>query len=71
MGHPPFFYGNEGTEPVHIHVQREERLAKFWLEPVMLAKSKGFAAHELTRIETMVDENRGRFEEAWDALFGG
>src|SRR5688572_3522127 len=32
-----FFYGNEGTEPPHIHVQRERRLAKFWLDPVLLA----------------------------------
>jgi len=24
-----FFYSNEDTEPPHIHVQREQRLAKF------------------------------------------
>ena len=33
-----FFYGNEGLELAHIHVQRDRRLAKFWLDPVTLAR---------------------------------
>jgi hypothetical protein len=37
-----FFFSNEGDEPVHIHVQRERALAKFWLKPVLLAGSSGF-----------------------------
>ena len=30
-----FFYSNEGTprEPVHIHVEKDNLEAKFWLEP--------------------------------------
>jgi len=64
-----FFYGNEGVEPPHIHVQRERRLAKFWLAPVTLAVSKGLAAHELTRVETLVTENREQFLEAWHEFF--
>ncbi len=65
-----FFYGNEGLESAHIHVQRDRRLAKFWLDPVTLCGSKGFAAHELTRIESLVVENRERFLEAWREFFG-
>ena len=34
-----------------MHVRRERKLAKFWLEPVELADSKRFAAHELREIE--------------------
>ncbi len=64
-----FFYGNEGQEPAHIHVQRDRRLAKFWLGPVALARSKGFAAHELTRVEGLVVENQERFVEAWREFF--
>ena len=64
-----FFYGNEGLEPAHIHVQRERRLAKFWLAPVTLARSKSFAAHELTRVEGLVVENQERFLEAWREFF--
>ena len=59
-----FFFGNEGSEPPHIHVQRERLLAKYWLNEVSLAKSRGFAAHELRNIEKRVLENKGRFLEA-------
>jgi hypothetical protein len=45
-----FFFSNEGIEPAHVHVQRERMLAKFWLSPVELARSVGFAAHELSEI---------------------
>ncbi|GMU33777.1 MAG: DUF4160 domain-containing protein [Planctomycetia bacterium] len=66
-----FFFGNEGNEPPHIHVQRERLLAKYWLNEVALAKSRGFAAHELRQIEKLVLENKGRFLEAWNEFFGG
>jgi hypothetical protein len=29
-----FFYSNEGDELPHIHVKREAKIAKFWLDPV-------------------------------------
>lgn len=65
-----FFYSNEGNEPVHIHVQRERRLAKFWLEPVALVRNVGFTAQELRKIERLVGENRDQFAEAWHEYFG-
>ncbi|MGH7336086.1 MAG: DUF4160 domain-containing protein [Myxococcota bacterium] len=64
-----FFFGNEGSEPMHIHVQRDRGLAKFWLQPVALASSTGFADHELRRVQRLVEENRQRFEEAWREFF--
>lgn len=60
-----FFYSNEKGEPPHVHVQRERFLAKFWLDPVMLAASKRYSSHELRIIEKHVKENRDRFLEAW------
>jgi hypothetical protein len=65
-----FFYSNERGEPPHVHVQRERLLAKFWLNPVALASSKGFASHELRTIQQYVDENRQQFLEAWDEHIG-
>lgn len=29
-----FFFGNEGFEPPHVHVQRDRRVAEVWLQPV-------------------------------------
>lgn len=65
-----FFFSNEGTEPPHIHVEREDALAKFWLEPVTLARVTGFRAAELRKIERLVVSNHQRFVEAWHDFFG-
>ncbi|MEW6353943.1 MAG: DUF4160 domain-containing protein [Pseudomonadota bacterium] len=61
-----YFYSNEKGELPHIHVQRERFLAKFWLNPVALARSKRFASHELRIIQRYVEENRKLFQEAWN-----
>ncbi len=65
-----FFYANEGVEPVHVHVQRDDLLAKFWLAPVELAGSVGFSARELNLIHKTVEENAAAFQEAWNEFFG-
>lgn len=65
-----FFYANEGVEAVHVHVQRDRRLAKFWLEPVELARSVGFGAPELNAVLKIVEQNAAAFREAWNEFFG-
>ncbi|MEW6201505.1 MAG: DUF4160 domain-containing protein [bacterium] len=42
-----FFFSNEWDEPIHIHIESGDEYAKFWLEPVQLAKSVGYNAKEL------------------------
>ena len=65
-----FFYSLEGSEPPHVHVERQQNTAKYWLEPVRLAASRGFRSHELNRIRAMVIEHRAEFMEAWHGHFG-
>ena len=65
-----FFYSNEYGEPPHIHVQRERKLAKFWLRPVSLAGTTRFPMKELRKIELLVIENRETLLEAWNEHFG-
>ena len=69
-GYRFFFYANETAEPPHIHVQRERMLAKFWLQPVALTSSSGFAAHELKELVGLVAAHQERFVEAWNEFFG-
>jgi hypothetical protein len=64
-----FFFSNEGLEPPHIHIQKGDALAKFWLGPVELSSSTGFAAHELRRLQTLVEERRAELEDAWHDFF--
>ncbi len=37
-----FFYASDRKEPAHIHVERDDSVAKFWLDPVRLERSGGF-----------------------------
>ena len=66
-----YFYSSDRDEPLHVHVSREANEAKFWLEPVRLAWSRGFSASELRRIEGIVAENVQQLIEAWNAFFAG
>jgi hypothetical protein len=60
-----FFTTNDRDEPPHIHVERDGMVAKFWLEPVRLAKSSRFAAHELRRMARIIEEYHSEIIEAW------
>jgi len=53
-----YFYSHEPHEPAHVHVDRDERSAKFWLESVGLARNSGFRAHELGTIQRIIEDNR-------------
>ena len=57
-------------EPPHIHVERNDEIAKFWLDPVTFAHSRGLRSHELNRMRLLVIENRKIFLEAWNVHFG-
>ena len=65
-----YFYSHEPNEPRHVHVDRDDLSAKFWLEPVELAVNFGFSAVELRRVQSVVESNQGTFIEAWNGYFG-
>lgn len=69
-GYRFFFFSREGQEPPHIHVEQAERYAKFWLNPITLAGSRGFRSGELSEIYRIVEENRELFEERYREHIG-
>jgi hypothetical protein len=66
-----FFYSGDGQEPPHVHVERDDAEAKFWLEPVRLARSHGFSAHELRQLEVIVTDNQQTIMDKWNDFFIG
>jgi hypothetical protein len=64
-----FFYAGDRDEPAHIHVERGEELAKFWLEPVRLQRSTGFGRVELARVHRLVVTHRERLLRSWHEYF--
>jgi hypothetical protein len=65
-----YFFSHEPNEPPHVHVDRDDQSAKFWLNPVGLAANYGFAARELNAIERILRDNESLLEEAWNEHFG-
>ncbi len=64
-----FFFSNEGNEPPHIHIEKADAVAKFWLGPVRLASSAGFSARDLNKLAALVAEYEPLFLTKWNAYF--
>jgi len=64
-----FFYSADRQEPRHVHVERDDCRAKFWLDPVRLHDSAGFRGPELRAIEAQVAQHADEFRKAWDDHF--
>ena len=45
------------AEPPHVHVRKERDEAKFWMDPILLARSRGFREHELREIQEILQES--------------
>ena len=71
MGHTGSFYAGDRDEPPHVHVERDDKIAKFWLDPVRLQTSGGFSRAEIARIRNLVEEHREDLMEAWNEYFHG
>jgi hypothetical protein len=65
-----FFYAGDRNEPQHIHVERDDRIAKFWLDPIRLQSSGGFPRIEIARIAKLMSNHRIELMEAWNEYFG-
>jgi hypothetical protein len=66
-----FFYSGDRDEPPHIHVERDDCEAKFWLDPIRLDRSRGFARKEIGRLQSIIEENQDLFLEGWNEYFNG
>lgn len=66
-----YFYAGDRGEPPHVHVDRDDSMAKFWLDPVRLQTSRGFKSQELNKIGKIVEERREQLRRAWDDYFEG
>lgn len=64
-----FFYSGDRSEPPHVHIERDDCEAKFWLDPVRLQSSHGFSPSEIRRLEKLVIDNQPLLLEKWNEYF--
>ena len=64
-----FFYSSDRDELPHVHAERDNNEAKFWLKPVKLERSRGFNRKELRRIEGLILEGAEGMLRSWNEYF--
>lgn len=72
-GYRFYFYSDEGNprEPMHIHIEKADADAKFWLYPeVELAYNHGFNARVIRLLQAVVENRRSEIERVWRGHFG-
>jgi hypothetical protein len=64
-----FFYSVDRHEPPHIHVERDQTKAKFWLQPVAFQSGSGFSRSELMSIYKLILEHQELLLRGWHEYF--
>ena len=66
---PVLLLPGDRPEPPHVHVERDNHIAKFWLDPVALESSGGMRPYELRRIERIIEAHEESFLREWNVRF--
>lgn len=65
-GYRFWFYEVDLNEPVHVHVGKDGKEAKYWVTPVTIAREGRFRPRELFEIERIIKDNISLILEAWE-----
>ena len=64
-----FMFYSDDHEPVHVHVVRAGNEAKYNVKPLQLVQNHGFKKHEISLIESLVEENVDVITARWQEFF--
>ena len=53
-----YFYAGDRDEPPHVHVEREDKIAKFWLDPVRPQGSGRFERADIDLIRRIIGKHQ-------------
>ena len=54
---------------MHVHVERDRKTAKFWLDPVRMEYNHGFARAESDKVAALVQKHETELLRAWHEYF--
>jgi len=69
-GYRFYFYSHEAGEPPHVHVDKDGKSAKFWMESITVVRYRGFTPLELREIARIISDHRLDFLRKWNDYFG-
>lgn len=55
---------------MHIHVEKAEKCAKFWIQPIFVVVNFGFTGKELREIGEIIEKNETLIGDKWNEHFG-
>jgi hypothetical protein len=64
-----FFYAGDKFEPPHVHVERDNSKAKFWLDPVSLQSNASFSRGDINQIYRLIEEHQEELLRSWNEFF--
>ncbi len=64
------FFSDEPGQPPHIHIIRGNDGVKIWLDPIALARARGFKDNDIAAIFRIVRANAPAFLDRWHGFFG-
>ena len=68
-GYRLYFVSFDGSEPMHVHVRKDNKNAKVWITPLAFAWSQ-FNEHENGVIIKILRNNVEIIQEKWHEHFG-
>jgi hypothetical protein len=68
-GYRFFFFSNENHEPIHIHIEKADSYAKFWIDPVFVTINYGFNSKQLKEIGNYIEEHKEIITQKWNEHF--
>lgn len=68
-GYRFYFFSQEIGEPPHVHVDKDGKSAKFWIESTTVVRNVHFVPFELREIARIISTNRLEFLRRWNEHF--
>lgn len=65
-----FSFYSDDHEPIHVHVTKDGNEAKYNIEPFKQIYNHGFKKHDISLIESIIEENSSVIKERWNIFFG-
>ena len=64
------FYALDRDEPPHVHVVKDGKSLKVWLQSLEVARNQGYNDKEVARLLAVIAERQDDWIGAWNDFFG-
>lgn len=63
-------FTREPDEPAHVHVLKDRKIAKFWLDRLEPARNSGYRPHEIEEIKRILKKHKAELLKIYEKIHG-